>query len=95
MMESGRGKINVLKHAHRVRRGAAVGADGAQAGVVCHHDLAGQYIAHKAGTYSIQRTGFRSKSPAGAIRQLANAERAEAIRIARAISLVWVIMTRL
>ena len=79
----GAGKINVLKHAHRVRRGAAVGADGAQAGVVCHHDLAGQYIAHKVGTYGVQRAGFRSKSPAGAIRQLANAERAEAIRIAR------------
>ena len=57
--------------------------DAAQTLVVGNHDLTGLDIAHKSGTHRIQRAALAGKGPAGAIGQLADAERAEAVRVAR------------
>ena len=77
------GKVDVLKHAHRVGGGAAMVLDAAQAVVVGNDDLAGAYVAHKPGAYSVQGAAFTGKGPAGAIGQFANAQRAEPVGVAR------------
>ena len=79
----GAGKVDVLKHTQGVGGGAAVILDAAQTLVVGNHDLTGLDIAHKLGTHCIQRAALTGEGPAGAIGQLADAERAEAVRIAR------------
>ena len=76
------GKIDVLEHAQGMGGGVAVGADAAQTEPVGHHDLAGLHIPQHPGAHGVQRAGFRRKGIAGAVGQLADAQRAEPMGVA-------------
>ena len=79
----GAGKVDVLKHAQGVGGNAAVAVQTAQTVAVGDHDLAGAHIAHKLGADGIQTAGFAGKDPALVVGQSADAQRAEAVGVAR------------
>ena len=77
------GEVDVLKDAHRVRRGAAVILHRAQAVAVGNNDLAGAHVTDELRTHGVQRTALAGKGIAVAVGQLADAQRAEAVGVTR------------